>query len=135
MKKRTWLMTLGMTVAATRLFAQDAWVEQDVKSVGVAGSSTCDAASGSFTRRGTGHDIGVVADGFHCLYQTVTINVQITARIVSQSNTRAWTLQRPRQSTLAKRISDYLRAGKAAWLRQPRQFWEMTLFVSALKLA
>ena len=57
------------------------WTDADVGAVGIAGSSTING--GTITVRGAGADIAGTADAFHFLYQTMTGNGSITARITS----------------------------------------------------
>lgn len=57
-------------------------------SVGVAGSAGF--ASGTFTVRGAGADIWDNADAFHYLYQPLSGDGQITARVTSVQNTHEW---------------------------------------------
>ncbi|HSI08205.1 MAG TPA: glycoside hydrolase family 16 protein [Rariglobus sp.] len=61
------------------------WVNQDVGSVGVAGSTTY--ASGTFTVNGSGTDIQGTADSFQYAYQAASGDCSITARVASQTNT------------------------------------------------
>jgi YD repeat-containing protein len=57
------------------------WLDQDVGSVGVPGSATF--ASGVFTIQGAGNDVGGTGDEFHFVYQSLSGDGTITARIVS----------------------------------------------------
>jgi beta-glucanase (GH16 family) len=61
------------------------WVNQDIGSVGVAGSTTY--ASGTFTVNGSGTDIQGTADSFQYAYQAASGDCSITARVASQTNT------------------------------------------------
>ncbi len=72
---------------ATATTAAFPWLHVDVGSTGVAGSMTYSA--GTFTVKGSGADIGSSQDAFHFVYQTLTGNGQITARVVSLQNTNA----------------------------------------------
>jgi glucose/arabinose dehydrogenase len=55
------------------------WVNQDVGAVGLAGSAT--HASGVFQVTGSGANIGGTADGFHYVYQPMSGDGEIVARI------------------------------------------------------
>mgnify|MGYP000648687425 CR=1 FL=1 len=64
------------------------WSGRDVGSVGVAGS---DSQSGTaFTVKGSGSDIWNTEDGFHYVYQMLTGDGEIQARVASVENTNAW---------------------------------------------
>jgi regulation of enolase protein 1 (concanavalin A-like superfamily) len=60
----------------------------DVGSPAVAGQTTY--ASGTYTVRAGGRDIWDTADEFHFVYQAVTGNTQVTARVESIGNTDPW---------------------------------------------
>jgi hypothetical protein len=57
------------------------WLDQDVGSTGVAGNASY--ASGVFTVKGAGAQIYGTADGFHYVYQPLTGDGTIVARVVS----------------------------------------------------
>src|SRR5690606_12796363 len=61
----------------------------DVGVTGATGSST--ASDGTYTIRGAGTDIEDSADSFHFLYQNLTGDGQIVARIVDVTETDPWT--------------------------------------------
>ena len=64
------------------------WNQQDIGSVGLAGTSTF--FGNTFTLQGSGADIWGTADGCHFLSQSVSGDFVITARIASMSNTDYW---------------------------------------------
>lgn len=64
------------------------WLQQDIGSVGFAGSG--DYATGTFTIKGSGTDIAGTADQFHYVYQPLNGDGTIVARVVSIANTSAW---------------------------------------------
>lgn len=64
------------------------WQQSDVGSVAAAGSAS--VSSGTFTVRGSGADIWGNADGFHYVYQTLTGNGEIVARVTAVQNTDPW---------------------------------------------
>lgn len=64
------------------------WVSQDIGAVGVAGSSS--HSSGAFTIHGAGSDIWNTADSFHYVYQPLSGDGQMIARVASQQNTNPW---------------------------------------------
>jgi N-acetylneuraminic acid mutarotase/regulation of enolase protein 1 (concanavalin A-like superfamily) len=61
------------------------WVDQDVGSTGLAGSGAFSA--GVFTVKGAGADIWGTSDSFNFVYQTLNGSGQITARVVTETNT------------------------------------------------
>jgi len=64
------------------------WVERDIGSVPIAGSAS--ASSGTFTITGSGADIWGTADAFHYVYQPVSGNVTIVAKVNSVQEAAAW---------------------------------------------
>jgi phosphatidylserine/phosphatidylglycerophosphate/cardiolipin synthase-like enzyme/regulation of enolase protein 1 (concanavalin A-like superfamily) len=64
------------------------WQAQDVGSVGVAGSASAD--NGTFTVRGAGADIWGTADAFHFVWQRVSGDVDVVARVASVEYVHAW---------------------------------------------
>ncbi len=64
------------------------WVAQDVGNVGAAGSTS--ESSGTFTLKGAGADIYGTADAFQFVWQPLSGDGQIVARIVSIQNVNAW---------------------------------------------
>jgi regulation of enolase protein 1 (concanavalin A-like superfamily) len=64
------------------------WVTQDIGTVGVVGSAN--HSSGTFTVAGSGADIWNIVDAFRFVYQDLTGDGVITARINSQTNTDPW---------------------------------------------
>ncbi len=63
------------------------WIDADVGGVGLAGSATFNGTTGTFTVKGAGADIWSTADSFNFVYQTLSGNGQITARVVTEANT------------------------------------------------
>ena len=57
------------------------WLDQDVGSVGIAGSATY--SNGTFTVNGSGGDIYGTADGMHFMYQSLSGDGTIVARLVN----------------------------------------------------
>lgn len=64
------------------------WADSDIGNPGVAGSASF--ASGTFTVNGGGSDIWNTSDQFNYVYQAVTGNETIIARVASQQNTDPW---------------------------------------------
>lgn len=64
------------------------WQTSNIGSVGQSGSAS--HSSGTFTVSGSGADIWGTADGFRYVYQQVTGDVTLTARIVTLGNTDPW---------------------------------------------
>jgi regulation of enolase protein 1 (concanavalin A-like superfamily) len=69
--------------------APPGWNSQDIGGVAVFGSAVQDG--GTFTVRGAGADIWGTADGFHFLWQQLTGDGTIVARVGSISGPHAWT--------------------------------------------
>jgi hypothetical protein len=67
---------------------QGCWQDQDIGSVAAAGSAT--SANSNWTIVGSGADIWDTSDGFHYVYQSLSGNGQIVARVTSITNTNAW---------------------------------------------
>ena len=61
---------------------------QDLGAVGVAGSSS--ESGGVYTVRGSGDDVWGTSDEFRYVWQSLVGDGQITARVVSQTNTATW---------------------------------------------
>ncbi len=64
------------------------WVQQDIGAVGVAGGAGY--ASGTFTINGSGSDIESTSDQFHYVYQPLSGDGTIVARVASIQNTDPW---------------------------------------------
>lgn len=64
------------------------WQTADVGAVGTAGSTSY--SSGAFTVRGAGADIWGAADAFRYVYQSVTGDTEIVARVASVQNTNPY---------------------------------------------
>jgi regulation of enolase protein 1 (concanavalin A-like superfamily) len=65
----------------------DAWKSNDIGLTGVPGCSSYDAATSTFTVTGSGDDIWNTRDSFQYLYQTLSGDGSITARVASITNT------------------------------------------------
>src|SRR5262249_42143350 len=76
----------GATTLAAGLPAP--WQDADIGSVTPAGSASF--SSGVFTVRGAGADIWGNADAFHFVYQSLTGDGEIVARVTAVQNTNAW---------------------------------------------
>jgi hypothetical protein len=64
------------------------WVNQDIGSVGSAGSASY--SNGVFTANGSGADIWGTADAFQYVYQPLTGNGEIVAQVTAIQNTNTW---------------------------------------------
>ena len=64
------------------------WAAQDIGDVGAAG--TASHASGAFTIEGAGADIWNAADGFHYVWQPLTGDADVVARVTSTEYAHAW---------------------------------------------
>ena len=84
------------TVAAVggRSFAQSTvpgpWSAVDIGSPAIAGTSSFDSATGTFAIDAAGSDIWGTADQFHFVYQALTGDAVITARVDSVSFAHGW---------------------------------------------
>jgi endoglucanase Acf2/uncharacterized protein YjdB len=78
--------TLNVTTDAAGL--PSPWVTADIGAVGVSGSAS--HSGSTFTASGSGADIWGTADEFRYVYQTVTGDVTVTARVASLGNTDGW---------------------------------------------
>src|SRR6185436_13578064 len=65
------------------------WTNRDIGSPALAGSVSY--ASQTFTVKGAGADVWGTADQFQFVYQPMTGNGQVTARVASLTNPNAWT--------------------------------------------
>src|SRR5471032_1733218 len=66
-----------------------AWTGTDVGSVGVTGTDSYNSGTGVYTIQGSGADINGTADAFHFVYQTLTADGELEARVASVQNTNA----------------------------------------------
>ena len=66
------------------------WLTQDVGTVGLAGSATFQAGTGTYSVTGAGADIWGTADAFRFVYQPLSGDGQIVARVATVQNTNAW---------------------------------------------
>ncbi len=64
------------------------WTQGDIGAVGAAGSATY--ATGQFAVAGAGADIWNSADAFHYVFQPITGDGQIVARVANVQNVNAW---------------------------------------------
>ena len=77
---------VGITVTTSGVPAP--WVDQDIGATGLSGSATF--ASGTFTIKASGADIAGANDAFHYVYQAVSGDTTIVARVATLLNTNAW---------------------------------------------
>jgi regulation of enolase protein 1 (concanavalin A-like superfamily) len=66
------------------------WAHTDIGVVGTPGGASFDAAASAFTVKGAGADIWGTADAFRYVYQPLTGDGQIVARVASVQYTAAW---------------------------------------------
>lgn len=64
------------------------WLKQDIGAVGIAGNAG--SCGGTMTAQGSGADIWDTADAFHLVYQTLTGDGSIVARVTAVGNTDPW---------------------------------------------
>jgi regulation of enolase protein 1 (concanavalin A-like superfamily) len=77
---------VGITVTTSGV--PPPWVDQDIGATGLAGSATY--ASGTFTIKASGADIAGANDAFHYVYQAVSGDTTVVARVATLLNTNAW---------------------------------------------
>ena len=77
---------VGITVADNALTTP--WTTRDIGTVGLAGSAGY--LNGTFSLSGSGADIWGTADGFRYVYQPLSGDGQIIARVASLQNTNTW---------------------------------------------
>jgi hypothetical protein len=66
------------------------WTDADIGAVGIPGSASFAAATGTFTIQASGDDIWNTADGFHFVYQPLNGDGALLARVASVGNTDSW---------------------------------------------
>ncbi|HEX9046900.1 MAG TPA: LamG-like jellyroll fold domain-containing protein, partial [Verrucomicrobiae bacterium] len=76
------------TSAALAAAPSGNWLTEDVGAVGATGAFSL--SGGVFTVQGSGADIWSTADGFRYVFQALTGDCSITARVLSQQNTAGW---------------------------------------------
>ena len=64
------------------------WTSQDIGAVGPAGSAS--ASNGSFTIKGAGADVWGSADAFHYVWQPISGDIDVVARVASVEYVAAW---------------------------------------------
>lgn len=101
--------------------SQACWQNQDIGDVGAAGSAGC--ADCNWTINGSGADIGGKDDEFHYVYQSLSGDGQIIARVVSVENThnlaKAGVMIRETLDADSKHALMYVTAnGSTAFLRR-----------------
>ncbi|GGH05716.1 SMP-30/gluconolactonase/LRE family protein [Silvibacterium dinghuense] len=79
--------TVTLVVSTTGGGLPSGWTDQDIGSVGVAGSAS--DTNGTFTVNGSGTSISGTADQFNYAYQAAGTDYTITARVVSMTNTNS----------------------------------------------
>jgi len=67
------------------------WQQQDIGAVGMPGYAGFDAASSSFAIEAGGADVWGTADALHFVYQPITGDGSIIARVAAVQNTASWT--------------------------------------------
>jgi len=85
---KTLSFLLGM--AAAGLAQTETWTSGDVGSPALTGSSNYNPANDTFTVKGAGADITGTADQFQFVYQAVSGNCELVARVVTLQNTNGW---------------------------------------------
>lgn len=83
-------LLLLLTLSVTGLAQQETWTSGDVGSPALAGSSSYNPANDTFTVKGAGTDIWGTADQFQFVYQAVSGNCELVARVVTLQNTNGW---------------------------------------------
>jgi regulation of enolase protein 1 (concanavalin A-like superfamily) len=85
-----WALLLLGFVAHKGSAQTESWTSQDIGAPALAGSTTYDAASDTFTIQGAGTDIWDTADQFQYAYQAISGDCEIVARVASLVNTDPW---------------------------------------------
>ena len=83
-----WSFTTSGTGGGTNTLPSG-WTQQDVGSVGVAGSGSY--SNGTFTVAGSGADVWGTSDEFHYVYKSLAGDGQLVARVATLQNVNAWT--------------------------------------------
>ncbi|MGH9411126.1 MAG: choice-of-anchor D domain-containing protein, partial [Vicinamibacterales bacterium] len=106
----------GLAVSST---LPASWLDQDVGSVGLAG--TASYSGGTFSVTGSGADIWGTADAFHYVYQPISGLVQLVARVDSVQSVKAWTkagiMIRSSLSPSSPQVSLFVTPGKGIALQ------------------
>ncbi|MGA3170150.1 MAG: LamG-like jellyroll fold domain-containing protein [Chthoniobacteraceae bacterium] len=79
---------VALPVAEIATLAQTTWADSDIGDVGVVGSATI--YHGLFTVNGSGADIWNNADAFHYVYQKISGDCVVTARVDTVEETDPW---------------------------------------------
>ncbi len=66
------------------------WQHQDIGAVGISGDANYEGASATFSVSGAGVDIWSTADSFHYVFQSVSGDCEIIARVTSITETGPW---------------------------------------------
>ena len=91
MRKEIGTATLppGQSTPATKL-ANTPWTFGDIGATGLAGGAKFNSATKVFTVSGAGADIWTGEDGFHFLWQQITGDFEIVARVIGVSESDPW---------------------------------------------
>jgi alpha-tubulin suppressor-like RCC1 family protein len=103
-------LIFGISLAFGLPAKAQTWSSSDVGSVGVAGTDSYNSATGVYTIAGSGADIGGTTDACHFVYQTLTTDGELEARVASIQNTNATAKAgvMVRQSTVAGDINAFI---------------------------
>lgn len=82
-----WSFTTAASATTTPALPSP-WKNQDIGSVGLTGSASYSGTT--FSATGSGADIWGTADGFQYVYQPITGNVEIVARMTGEQNTNQY---------------------------------------------
>src|SRR5262249_30711614 len=83
-------ISVPVTVVSTLPPLPLPWADQDIGGPGTAGSAGYASSTSTFTVLGAGTDIGGTSDQFHYVYQPLTGDGQIVARVASLQSSDAW---------------------------------------------
>ncbi|MFX0558086.1 PKD domain-containing protein, partial [Maribacter sp. CXY002] len=83
-------LTIGVVAVQDCTALSPPWQGQDIGAVSVGGSSCQDQGTGTYEIRASGSDIWGRADEFHYVYQQLSGDMEITARVLSLDNTNGW---------------------------------------------
>ena len=80
--------SISQSIYTINLPPPSPWLHGDIGTVNLTGTALY--SSGSFSNTGAGADIEGTADAFHYIYQSISGDVTITARVESLDNTDPW---------------------------------------------
>ncbi len=83
-------VTITSTPAGPGEDLPEPWLEANIGDPTLTGNASYNEANGSFTIEGSGHDIWETTDQFYYVYQPLTGDGEITARVLLQNSSEDW---------------------------------------------